>query len=134
MRTDITTFSQFEAESLYEACERFKDLLRKVPHHGLQVWLQVQTFYNGLTNNNKTMIDAAAGGSLNNKTHEVAYNLIEEMATNSYQWQSDRSQPRKVAGVHGLDFVTTLSAQIEALNKKIDKMSMTVATMQIQRV
>ena len=134
MRNDITTFSQFEAESLYEAWERFKDLLRRVPHHGLPVWLQVQTFYNGLTNNNKTMIDAAAGGSLNSKTPEAAYNLIEEMATNSYQWQSDRSQPRKAAGIHSLDSVTSLSAQIEALNKKIDKMSMTAPAMQVQGV
>ena len=48
LRNDITTFAQFEMESLYEAWERYKDLLRKCPHHGLPVWLQVQTFYNGL--------------------------------------------------------------------------------------
>lgn len=35
MRNDITSFLQMEGESLYEACERFKDLLRKCPHHDL---------------------------------------------------------------------------------------------------
>ena len=134
MWNDITNFSQFEAESLYEALECFKDLLRKVPHIGLPVWFQVQTFYNGLTNNNKVMIDAATGGSLNSKTPEAVYNLIEEMAKNSYQWQSDRSQPRKVVGVHRLDSVIALSAQIEALNRKIDKISMTTPAMQHQGV
>ncbi|KAK9225233.1 hypothetical protein WN943_010274 [Citrus x changshan-huyou] len=48
-------------ESLYEAWERYKDLLRKCPHHGLPVWLQVQTFYNGLGSNTRIMIDAAPG-------------------------------------------------------------------------
>ncbi|KAH9686774.1 hypothetical protein KPL70_014506 [Citrus sinensis] len=33
LRNDITTFAQFEMESLYEAWERYKDLLRKCPHH-----------------------------------------------------------------------------------------------------
>src|SRR5215470_9360816 len=119
MRNDITTFMQSEMESLYEAWERYRDLLRRVPHHELPVWLQVQTFYNGLTNTNKAMIDAAAGGSLNHKTPEAAYNLIDEMATNSYQWQPERVQTRKPVGVHNVDNYTMLLAQIEALSKKI---------------
>ncbi|XP_075475770.1 uncharacterized protein LOC142511637 [Primulina tabacum] len=35
LRVDITTFAQFEQEYLYEAWERFKDLLRRCPHHEL---------------------------------------------------------------------------------------------------
>ena len=77
LHNDITTYLQFESESLYEAWERFRDLLRKCPHHGLPTWLQVQTFYNGFTNIDKSMIDAAAGGSLNSKTPEAAYALID---------------------------------------------------------
>ena len=34
-RMDITTFSQLDGESLYEAWEKFIDLFRKYPHHGL---------------------------------------------------------------------------------------------------
>lgn len=44
----ILSFRQFDSESLYEAWESYKDLLRKCPHHGLPLWLQVQTFYNNL--------------------------------------------------------------------------------------
>ena len=80
------------------------------------------------------MIDAATRRSLNSKTSEAAYNLIEEMAMNSYQWQSDRSQLGMVVRVHGLDYVIALSTQIEALNGKIDKISMTASTMQVQGV
>ncbi|KAH9744682.1 hypothetical protein KPL70_003808 [Citrus sinensis] len=89
LRNDIKTFAQFEIESLYEAWERYKDLLRKCPHHGLPVWLQVQTFCNGLRSNTKTIIDVAAGGTLIGKTPEAAYELLEEMASNNYQWSSE---------------------------------------------
>ena len=81
--------------SLYEAWERYKDLLRKCPHHGLPVWFQVQTFYNGSGSNTRTMIDTAAGGTLMGKTPEKVYELLEEMASNNYQWSSERSMPRK---------------------------------------
>ena len=64
LRNDITTFIQFEGESLYEAWERYKDLLRRCPHHDLPTWLQVQTFYNGLGATNRSMVDAAVGGAL----------------------------------------------------------------------
>ena len=48
-----------------------------------------QFFYNGLNPNNKMIIDAAAGGALMGKERDEAYELLEEMASNSYQWQSD---------------------------------------------
>src|SRR5262249_54661330 len=124
LRNDISTYTQMESESLYEAWERYKDLLRRCPHHGLPTWLQVQTFYNGLIHGHKAMIDAAAGGTLNNKTPEAGYELIDEMATNSYQWHVDRTVTIKQAGVHNVDAVTVLAAQIELLNKKINGMSM----------
>jgi len=52
--------------------------------HILQKWMVVQTFYNGVTQPARTMIDAATGGTLMSKTEEEAYNLIEEMALNNY--------------------------------------------------
>ena len=64
LRNDITSFTQFDHETLYEAWERYKKLLRKCPHHGLPKWLQVQTFYNGLCSGTRTTIDVAAGGAL----------------------------------------------------------------------
>ncbi|GKB37909.1 zinc finger, CCHC-type containing protein [Tanacetum coccineum] len=37
---DILMFQQHQGKSLSEAWTRFKDLLRKVPHHGINLWLQ----------------------------------------------------------------------------------------------
>ncbi|GKE64728.1 zinc finger, CCHC-type containing protein, partial [Tanacetum coccineum] len=42
---DILIFHQHQRESLSEAWTGFKDVLIKVPHHGFDLWLQVQIFY-----------------------------------------------------------------------------------------
>ena len=63
-------------------------MLRRCPHHGLPKWLQVQTFYNSLSGNTKTLVDAAKEGALIGKTIDETYQLLEEMAANNYQWPS----------------------------------------------
>ncbi|GJS65218.1 zinc finger, CCHC-type containing protein [Tanacetum coccineum] len=45
LRNDILMFQQHQGESLSEAWTRFKDLLTKVPHHGIDSWLQIQIFF-----------------------------------------------------------------------------------------
>ncbi|XP_052203110.1 uncharacterized protein LOC127808579 [Diospyros lotus] len=99
-------------ENLYATWERFKELLRRCPHHGLPKWLVVQTFYNGLNHNTRITIDAAARGALMGKETDEAYNLLEEMANKSYQWSSKRSMPRRTAGVHEIDAMTALNAKV----------------------
>ena len=84
MRNDITQFMQSDNESLYKAWEKYKDMIRRCPHHGLLEWLQVQTFYNGLNLQTRTVIDAAAGGALMGKSASEAFNLLEVMASNNY--------------------------------------------------
>ncbi|KAG8503338.1 hypothetical protein CXB51_001299 [Gossypium anomalum] len=82
--------------------------------------LSVQTFHNGLNPSTRQMVDAAAGGTINNKTLEGAYEFIEEMSLNNYQWQVIRTKPAKAVGVFNVDPVAILSNQVELLNRKID--------------
>jgi len=71
-------------ETLYGAWERFKDLLRRCPHHELPKWLLVQTFYCRLSHPTGITIDAATRGALMSKSTYEACDLIEEMAVNNY--------------------------------------------------
>ena len=57
---EINTFGQLEGGSLVEAWDRFHKPLRKCPHHRLTRWMQVHTFYNGLRNATRIVIDASA--------------------------------------------------------------------------
>ncbi|XP_024029937.1 uncharacterized protein LOC112094091 [Morus notabilis] len=119
LRSEIGSFCQNDFEPLYEAWERFKDLLRKCPQHGYDEWMLIDRFYNGLNGQSRTIVDSTAGGSLMAKSIPEAYNLLEEMSTNSYQWPSERSIPKKTAGIHEEDPLTSLSAQVSALSNQI---------------
>ncbi|XP_073120605.1 uncharacterized protein [Henckelia pumila] len=134
LRADIKTFSQGEQETFYEAWERYKDLLRTCPHHQLPDGLVVQTFYYGLSHLNRTMLDAAAGGNLLRKSSEDGYELIEEMATSSYHPQSERSGARKSTGIHQVEAFTSVAAQLEVMNKRIEELSVGHSAMRVQEV
>ena len=69
LRARLYQFAQKDEESLYDACERFKEMLRLCPHHGLEKWLTIHIFYNGLLYTTKIYVDAAADGALMNKTY-----------------------------------------------------------------
>ncbi|XP_075524475.1 uncharacterized protein LOC142556862 [Primulina tabacum] len=64
-------------------------------------WVQIELFYNGLDGQTRGNVDAAVGGTIFSKTPDEAYELLEHMTINSYQWPSERSGSRKPAGVLG---------------------------------
>ncbi|KAI4347758.1 hypothetical protein L6164_008541 [Bauhinia variegata] len=55
LRTETVNFTQVNRKSLYDAWERFKELLRRCPQHGMQDWLVMQVFYGGLGSHTKTV-------------------------------------------------------------------------------
>src|SRR3954463_15145447 len=92
----------------------------------------VQTFYNGLHPNTRTIIDAASGGSMNNKKPAEVYELIEAMASNNYERGSNYL--RKGAGVIDVDEVTSLKAQVTALQKQMAKMQVNAVHFQVSEL
>ena len=119
LRIDISSFYQYEGESFYEAWERFKDLLRKCPHHSFTKWMQVHHFYNGLSRPTRTLIDASVRGAIIGKNEVEAYQILENIALNYYQWPVERVAPKKPARVFNLDMFTNLSTQASTLSKKL---------------
>nr|GEX77335.1 reverse transcriptase domain-containing protein [Tanacetum cinerariifolium] len=51
--------------------------VRACPHHGFSELTQIDTFYNGLTEQEQDSLNAAAGGNLLNKTTREALKIIE---------------------------------------------------------
>ena len=95
LRLDISTFTQFETESFSEAWDRFKESCRKCPHHGLEIWEQVNSFYRGLLPSAREVLNVAAGGSFAKKYSHEAYQLLEDMAENNVYWHSDRQNHKR---------------------------------------
>ncbi|GKD24605.1 zinc finger, CCHC-type containing protein [Tanacetum coccineum] len=89
---DILMFQQRHGESLSEAWTRFKVLLQKVPHHGIDRWLQIQIFYDHISFHLKCEIDRAAGGKLHNKNDDESWEIIENLALYDHEGQNDTKE------------------------------------------
>ena len=86
IRKEICGVRQANGETLYEYWERFKQLCASCPHHQIPDQLLIQYFYEGLSPMDRSMLDAASGGALVNKTTDEATLLISTMAENSQQF------------------------------------------------
>ena len=83
-------------ESIPEAWERLKEYILACPHHGMENWLMLQNFYNGLTPMSRGHIDAAAGGAFLSLTIDGATALIDKMVSNQ-GWSDERSKKKRHA-------------------------------------
>nr|GEV51274.1 reverse transcriptase domain-containing protein [Tanacetum cinerariifolium] len=82
LKNEISRFTQRFEETFGEAWERFKKMLRACPHHGFTELSQIDTFYNGLNDNDQDSLNVAAGGNLLSKTTREALNIIENKSKN----------------------------------------------------
>ncbi|GJZ23711.1 hypothetical protein Tco_0561170 [Tanacetum coccineum] len=87
-------------ESLSEAWTRFKDLLQKVPHHGIDFWLQVQIFYDHVTPVTRRTIDQSAGGKLRDRNAEESWALLEDLTLyDNESWNDPRDFAKSVKAI-----------------------------------
>ena len=77
----ISSFQQTGMESIPEAWERLQEYILACPYHGMDEWLVLQSFYNGLTTS-RANIDAAAGGAFFDLTIASAKVLVEKIVSN----------------------------------------------------
>ena len=60
--------------------------------------MQVHTFYHGLRDATRTIIDASVGGALMKKTMDQVYEILEDPTTNNNQWPRDEITLEKAVG------------------------------------
>ncbi|GKE18761.1 reverse transcriptase domain-containing protein [Tanacetum coccineum] len=84
LKNEISRFTQKFDETFSEAWERFKEMLRACPHHGFTELTQIDTFYNGLNENDQDSLNAAAGENLLSKTTREALNIVENKSKVRY--------------------------------------------------
>ena len=116
----ISTFQQQHDESFPEAWEHFQDYITECPHHGMEDWLLMQTFYHGLSTSTCETMDAATGGAFLSLNLQDATSLVEKMASNQ-SWNEERTQPRKRGGVHQLKEIDMLAAKMDLIMKKLEE-------------
>ncbi|GKA48811.1 hypothetical protein Tco_0741769 [Tanacetum coccineum] len=63
----------------FSFCDQASNWL-EFPHHGIDLWLQVQIFYDHIDHTLKRTVDYAAEGRLRKMSAEKAWNTIEKLA------------------------------------------------------
>ncbi|CAL9024862.1 unnamed protein product [Prunus brigantina] len=67
-------------------------MISSCPHHNIETWMQMQSFYEGLLDSERMMVDATSGEGLMNKTAEEAFTLFESLSANSQQWSHNKGR------------------------------------------
>ncbi|GJU09546.1 reverse transcriptase domain-containing protein [Tanacetum coccineum] len=114
IRKEIMNFQQVFGETFTETWERFKDLLRKCPHHGFSLLHQINFFYNGLCQADQDSLNTAAGGNLMTRNTQEALTIIE----NKSKVRTCRNKPQVSSSAGSViqnDAITSLTKQAEAL-------------------
>nr|GEU45849.1 reverse transcriptase domain-containing protein [Tanacetum cinerariifolium] len=106
-------------EDLINKFERFKEMLRAYPHHGFTELAQINTFYNGLNDNDQDSLNAAAGGNLLSKTTREALHIIENKSKVRYS----RNKPN-VSKMN-----TTSRENASKTDDRIDKLADQISTL-----
>ncbi|XP_022019291.1 uncharacterized protein LOC110919328 [Helianthus annuus] len=94
--------------------------MRKVPHHGLPKWQQCQIFYHGLDSQGQMMVDTYSGGDIGTKNATEAFEILEKCVVKNRTQQPPRGKSSR-QGVHHVDDYTTMTARMDALSSKFDR-------------
>ena len=118
---------------MYEAWERYRELLHKYPLHGFPLWTQVTMFYNAMNAPTRMMLDASANGTLLDKAHEKAIEILNKLAKNDFQFPtSRRGGVRRQATVNELDSSSSVAAQLASLTKMVQNLQLQQNTREVK--
>ena len=121
-REEIIVFKEREDESLYNAWERYKRLLKRWPMHGIDSTTEMDIFYHSMNYASNGIIDAACCGAFKRKSAEEARQLIEDLAKCNYKALSEASVSSsrlKGSGVIELNRMTSIEEKLDALMNKL---------------
>jgi Retrotransposon gag protein len=121
---NITNFEQKSTESLAEAWERFKGLLRDCPHHGLPQEHIMRTFFGGLFEDVQAMLNSTSAGMFLRNSYYEAVKILKNLTENSFQ-VSERDRPRKqvnyTQGSELSDLRNLVMQKFEAFDQKFER-------------
>ncbi|GJX61188.1 hypothetical protein Tco_0294088 [Tanacetum coccineum] len=106
-------------ESLYQAWERYNDLLYKSPTHDINSHQKVNIFYKGLSTMNCQLLDSQ--GPIPEMTPAQALTAIYTMADHSQKWH-DRTTSRNIRSSSSNDGLVSLVNKLDNLGRDMKKL------------
>lgn len=101
--------------------------------HDFQHWIQMEIFYNVLNEHIRMVVNVSANGALLDKSYNEAYEILELIANNYYQYPTTRlGNGIRATGEMDLDAITSLTTQVYFLTNMIKTMQTPVAAKDVK--
>ncbi|GJX95294.1 hypothetical protein Tco_0351092, partial [Tanacetum coccineum] len=125
---DIRNFKQEGDETLYQAWERYNDLLYKCLTHDINSHQKVNIFYNGLGTMNRQLLDSQ--GPIPGMTPAQALTTIQTMADHSQKWH-DGSSSKNIESSSNYEGIASIVNKLENLGQDMKKLKENVHAIQV---
>ncbi|KAL7608785.1 hypothetical protein Lser_V15G13163 [Lactuca serriola] len=130
---EITTWAiaNFEqvGESLFEAWDRYKGLLRNCPQNDLNVQQEVSTFYDGVNVTTRQLVDSQV--PLTKKNTAEVKRLIEEFSKNSREYHNPRHESTRGLVNSVNDSMAVVMAKLATMERRMTKMDQSIHAIRV---
>jgi hypothetical protein len=126
------TFNQKPGETFYQCWDSYKDLLNTCPHHGFESWRLVLHFYQGLTPNDRQMVELTCNVSFEEKDPNETMEYLDLLVENAQNWDTtdtyeapSKTQPHTSSGgMYNLREDHDLQAKFAFLARKVEALEL----------
>ena len=132
LKRQIYTFAAQDGERFYQCWERFMETVSACPHHGFDIWMLVNHFYDGTSPPMKQLLETMCGGDFLNKHPDEAMDFLNYVSETSKA--RDEPSPREAErlkpsshqkGVmYALPEDTEMKAKLSILTRRLDELEM----------
>ncbi|XP_023746957.1 uncharacterized protein LOC111895073 [Lactuca sativa] len=129
LKKAIANFEQQSGESLYEAWERYKSLLRNCPHHDLNSQQEVSIFHDGVNVTTRQLLDSQ--GPLTKKAPPMIKQLIEEFSKHSREYHNPRNELAKGSVNAASEDMAAVLAMLDNMDRRMTKMDQTIHVIRV---
>ncbi|GJY04603.1 hypothetical protein Tco_0370543 [Tanacetum coccineum] len=125
---DIRNFKQEGDKTLYQAWERYNDLLYKCPTYDINSHQKVNIFYNGLGTMNRQLL--ASQGLIPGMTLAQALTAIQIMVDHSQKWH-DGLFRRNIDSSSSSEGISAIVSKLDSLGRDMKKLKENVHAIQV---
>ncbi|GJS15616.1 hypothetical protein Tco_0410088 [Tanacetum coccineum] len=126
---EICNFKQEGDKTLYQAWERYNDLLYKFPTHDINIYQKVNIFYNGLGTMNRQLLESQ--GPIPGMTPAQVLTSIQTMADHSQKWHA-RTSSRNIDSSSNSEGIVAIVIKLDNLGRDMKKLKENVHAIQVR--
>ncbi|XP_022007203.1 uncharacterized protein LOC110906366 [Helianthus annuus] len=121
-RDEIRSFRQLSGEPLHEAFTRFRELMRKCPHHQIEKWELVKCFVRGLDDTTWNRLESTSNGTLLSNHEDDDWEFLERMSKRSKAKESADRAKKHPTSRSWPDCDSSSKDRIETLERELARM------------